>query len=213
MLMVKVCGITREKDALTAAESGFDAVGFIFAPSPRRVTPERAREISRSLPSPILRVGVFVDRDASEIRDLMEYCGLDLVQLHGEESPKEVSSFGARAIKTLRPGGPGDLEAMAAYEGVFALLLEPRHPRLKGGTGRTCDWDLAAAACRRRRVILAGGLSPANLREAVRRTLPFGVDVCSGVESEPGVKDAGLMRAFAGEARAALPVDGGGILR
>jgi phosphoribosylanthranilate isomerase len=135
---------------------------------------------------------------------LMDYCGLDLVQLHGEEDPGEVSKFGATAIKALRPRGSEDLELMDEYPDVFAILLDGWNPDRRGGSGTTCDWDLVARAAEGRRVILAGGLNPGNVKEAVAKVRPFGVDVSSGVESSPGVKDAALLRDFISMARQAL---------
>jgi phosphoribosylanthranilate isomerase len=197
MLLLKVCGITRAEDAAAACEMGYGAVGLVFAESPRRVSPERAREICSSLPSSILRVGVFVGEEPAEIRRIMDHCGLDLVQFHGGEDPGEVMRFGGRAIAALRPRSPEDLERVADYRGVFAVLVDTWDPVLAGGTGRTCDWDLAARAALCNRVILAGGLNPANVGGAVRRVRPFGVDVSSGVESSPGRKDGVLLREFA----------------
>ena len=204
MALVKVCGITRIEDAREAHALGYDAIGLVFAESPRCLSPEQARSISGSLPSGILRVGVFVNEEAGEVRRLMDYCGLDLVQLHGEEDPGEVSRFGDKAIKALRPRGREDLELMDEYPDVFAILLDSWDPDRRGGSGTAGDWDLAARAAGGRRVILAGGLNPTNIQEAVARARPFGVDVSSGVESGPGVKDAALMRDFISRARKAL---------
>ncbi len=197
MSLLKVCGITREEDAFTACELGYGAVGFVFAPSPRRVSPERALEICSSLPPSILRVGVFSGEKHEVIRNIVDLCGLDLVQLHGGEGPGAVRSFGGRAIAALRPRSPGDLERIADYRGVFAVLLDTWDPVLSGGTGKTCDWELAALAARSSRVILAGGLNPANVGDAVRKVRPFGVDISSGVEASPGIKDRALLRDFA----------------
>jgi phosphoribosylanthranilate isomerase len=197
MLLLKVCGITRREDAAAACEMGYGAIGLVFAESPRRVSPERAREICSSLPSSILRVGVFVGEEPGEVRHIMEHCGLDLVQLHGGQDPGEVLRFGGRAIAALRPRCPEDLERIEDYRGVFAVLIDTWDPLIAGGTGRTCDWGLAARAALSCRVILAGGLNAANVGEAVRRVRPFGVDVSSGVESIPGRKDSVLMCEFA----------------
>lgn len=205
MGLLKVCGITRMEDAAAASRLGYNAVGMVLAESPRRLSPEEARSISLALPSPVLRVGVFVNPDSYEVKRLVDYCGLDLVQFHGEEDPGEVARFGARAIKALRLRGPSDLGMLEDYPGVFAILIDTWDPARWGGTGITCDWDLAARASRMARVILAGGLNPANVRRAVARVRPFGVDVSSGVELGPGIKDHGLMRDFAREARAGGP--------
>lgn len=206
-MLLKVCGITREEDAATACAMGYGAVGFIFADSPRRVTPERARVICSSLPSPILRVGVFAGEEAAEVRRVMDYCRLDLVQFHGGEDPGEVMRFGARAIAVLWPRCPDDLKRLEEYRGIFAVLLDTWDPLLAGGTGRTCDWRLAARAALSCRVILAGGLNPVNVGAAVRCVRPFGVDVCGGVESSPGSKDGQMMRDFARTASEAYLAD------
>lgn len=202
--MVKVCGITRLEDAVAAVRLGYDAVGFIFAPSPRRVDPDKARSISLALPPGILRVGVFLDHDPGEVKAILRFCRLDLAQFHGEERPEDVVPLGGRAIKTLRPRRAEDLEAMESYRGVFAFLLDTWDPHRKGGTGRRGDWRLASTASTRERIILAGGLSPGNVEEAVKSCRPYGVDVCSGVEKSPGEKDAALLEGFLRRAKAAL---------
>ncbi|RJP31024.1 MAG: phosphoribosylanthranilate isomerase [Actinobacteria bacterium] len=204
MPLLKVCGITRVEDAVTACELGYDAVGMVFAPGPRCLSPDGARAISRALRASTLRVGVVVNLERGEVRRLVEYCALDLVQFHGEESPEDVKPFGARAIVALRPQGPEELARIEDYPGVFAVLIDAWDPAMRGGTGKTCDWSLAARAAQQTRVILAGGLNPANVRQAVEKVYPFGVDVCSGVEMEPGGKDPVLMRDFALAARSAL---------
>ncbi len=202
-LWLKVCGITRLEDALSACELGYNAVGMVFAESSRRVSAERAKKICASLPPSILRVGVFAGFGVQEVESRAEYCGLDLIQFHGGEGPGAVLRFGARAIVALRPRFPDDIAHMDAYPGIFALLVDTWDAALPGGTGRTGDWDLAADAARRGRVILAGGLNPANVGEALARIRPFGVDVSSGVEAAPGIKDAVLMKEFARAAREA----------
>ena len=210
--MIKACGITRVEDALAAAEAGFDAVGMIFAESPRRVNPRLAREICSALPPSVLRVGVFLGQGPGVVRGLMQFCGLDLAQLHeaGGTAVREI--LGSRAIVVLRPREIGDLEELENSRGLFATLIDAWHPSLAGGTGLVGDWGLAAEAARRARIILAGGLDPGNVAEAIARVRPFGVDVCSGVEAEPGVKDPSLLRDFARAAREAfraLAVDPG----
>lgn len=202
--MIKACGITRVEDAAAAARLGFDAVGMVFTPSPRRVDPDRARAISSSLPLRLLRVGVFVDEEVREVRRIMDHCFLDLAQLHGDESPREAARLGSRVIKAMRLRGPEELALLEEYPGVFAILLDAWDPDLRGGTGRTSDWDLAARAAAKTRVILAGGLNPGNVEEAIRRTRPFGVDTASGVESAPGRKDHILLAEFARRAREAF---------
>jgi phosphoribosylanthranilate isomerase len=147
-------------------------------------------------------VGVFAGMAGEEVEETVEECGLDLVQLHDEGEPLLAASFGARAIVARRPRAAQELESLENLRDAFAVLIDAWDPVLAGGTGRTCDWDLAARAARRARVVLAGGLNPANVGEAVARVRPFGVDVSSGVEMEPGIKDHALMRDFARAARA-----------
>ncbi len=186
-----------------ASRLGFNAVGFVFAPSPRRLSPDKAREISQSLPSSICRVGVFVNEEPEEVARIFDYCELDLVQFHGEEPPDEVAKWGAKAIKAMRPRSREDLEKLADYAQAFAILIDTWDPLLPGGTGRKCDWDLAALAGVAGRVILAGGLNPDNVTEAISKVQPFGVDVCSGLESGTGIKDKALMLDFINKARTA----------
>jgi len=205
--LIKVCGITRPEDALAAAEAGFHAVGMVFAESPRRVDPRIARKISSLLPPSVYRVGVFLGQTHAEVRGLMEYCGLDLAQIHRAEDTALPELLGERAVVALRPRRPEELEDLERYRGSYAVLIDAWHPELAGGTGIPCDWELAARAAREARVILAGGLSPDNVAEAIARVRPFGVDVSSGVESSPGVKDPLRLRRFAraaGEAFATL---------
>ncbi len=202
--LIKACGITRIEDAVAAVESGFDAVGMVFAHSPRRVDPRAARKICSCLPPSILRVGVFLGQTRGEIKGLMEYCGLDLAQLHEAGNTALPETLGSRAVVALRPRFAEDLEELERYHSVFAVLIDAWHPELAGGTGTACDWDLAARAARSTRIILAGGLNPDNVVEAVARVRPFGVDVSSGVEAAPGIKDHALLRRFARAAREAF---------
>ena len=196
MVRVKICGITRSEDASLAVELGADALGFIFAPSPRRVSPEKARRIIASLPPFVKTVGVFVNEDRERIRDTMDFCGLDMAQLHGDESPEICRKLMPRVIKAFRVKEEADFSAVSRYEGqVRALLLDTYVKGTKGGTGKTFDWTLAARAGQfGMPVILSGGLKPENIRHAVFRAKPHAVDVNSGVEAEPGKKDLNLMR-------------------
>lgn len=207
MTWLKVCGITSVEDAAAACELGYDAVGLVFADSPRRLSAEQAKEICSALTSSIMRVGVFSGMGNEEVRNLAEGCGLDLVQLHGEEMAEEAASFGSRAIVARRPRSREDLESIGAFSQAFAVLIDTWDPVLAGGTGRTCDWELAARAAGTARIILAGGLNPANVAEAIAEVDPFGVDVSSGVELRPGVKDHALMRDFARAVRGAGTAD------
>lgn len=188
-MIVKICGITRPQDAERAVALGATAIGFIFWPSsPRRVGLEAARSIGRLVPASVLKVGVFVDAPAAELARTVGEAGLDAVQLHGSESPDLVRGFEARVIKAVALGSP-DAEAQVAQWTGTTLLLDAYDPVRHGGTGRVVDWDRAARLARLHEVILAGGLNPENVAEAVRRVRPAGIDVSSGVEQTPGVKD------------------------
>jgi phosphoribosylanthranilate isomerase len=196
---IKVCGVTRVEDALAAEEAGADAVGFMFFRESRRcVTVARAAEISKVLGPWIGRVGVFVNADAEEIRRVAGECGLDSVQLHGEETPEDCERLrGLRRIKAFRVKDAGSLRGIRAYR-VEAQLLDTHHEGSRGGVGQVFDWGLAVAAAPfDKPTILAGGLTAENVGEALRRVRPYGVDVSSGVETRPGEKDAGKMRRFA----------------
>lgn len=191
---VKICGLTQREEALGVVAAGADAVGVVFVPgTPRAVTPEQAVAIVRYLPPLVARVGLFVDSEVEEIRTIVQQVGLDTVQLHGDETPevcREVRRF-ARVLKAFRVRGPETVARLPAYaEGVDAFLLDAYVPGVAGGTGATFDWTQAVAAQQfGRPIILAGGLTPGTVGEAVRRVRPFAVDVSSGVEKAPGRKD------------------------
>jgi len=196
MVKVKICGITNAADAEHAAACGADALGFVFYPrSPRCVTPEQVREITSGLPPFLTRVGLFVNEDPQRIRTIVATCGLDAVQLHGDESPADCRLPPLRVIKGVRPSCEAELQLCAAYP-VAALLVDAAVPGQFGGTGRCADWGLAARLAMRQRVILAGGLSPANVADAVHQVKPYGVDVASGVEAAPGLKDPDRVAQF-----------------
>jgi len=195
MIKVKTCGITNLDDASLAVQLGADALGFIFASSPRKVSPEVARDIIRKIPPFVKGVGVFVDEDPEKIEEIMAFCGIDLVQLHGDESLDLCERFMPRTIKALRIADESSLKSVAAYKGkVRALLLDTYSEKMAGGTGKGFDWELAI---RIREmgipIILAGGLGPSNIEDAVRRVRPYAVDVNSGVEERPGKKSRALM--------------------
>ena len=198
MVRVKICGITNLEDALMAAELGADALGFIFHPrSPRYVAPDAARQIIAGLPPFVLTVGVFVDEEAQTVRDLAARVGLDWVQLHGQESPEYCRSLGRRVIKGFRIQDEKSFKSLAAYQGAAqAFLLDTYKKGQVGGTGATFDWRLAREAKKYGPVILAGGLTPENVAEAIRIAQPAAVDVASGVEAAPGKKDPAKLRAF-----------------
>jgi phosphoribosylanthranilate isomerase len=198
MVRIKICGITNREDAAGAAALGADALGFIFAQSPRQVDPEEARQIIETLPPLVQTVGVFVDEDLSIIRRVMDLCGLDLVQLHGDESPAFCHRLMPRAVKAFRLKDETSLRPIGEYRGkVRAILLDTFRKGAKGGTGETFDWDLAVQAKKwGMPLILSGGLTSSNVEGAVDRVGPFAVDVNSGVEERPGKKDPLKMKAL-----------------
>lgn len=195
MVKVKICGITDLQDALMAVELGVDTLGFIFAPSPREIVPEKARGIIRALPPFVKAVGVFVDEKKATIRQIMQFCGLDLVQLHGDEPPDVCHEFMPHTIKALRLKDDSSLLAIRHYKGrVRALLFDTYSKEGKGGTGKTFDWHLAARGKELGvPIILSGGLDPSNIRRAISAVSPYAVDVNSGVEERPGKKSPILM--------------------
>ena len=194
MVRVKICGIMDAPAAAVAADAGADAIGIILAPSRRRVTVDRAREIVAAVPPFVSRVGVFVDESRERIAETVEAVGLDTIQLHGGEPPAFAGSFALPVLKAIRVRDEGSLAALDDYV-VAAYLLDAFDPEVLGGTGRTFDWSLAAAAARRYRIILSGGLRPDNVLDALDRVRPYGVDVSSGVETS-GVKDHAKIREF-----------------
>ncbi|HKB12158.1 MAG TPA: phosphoribosylanthranilate isomerase [Vicinamibacterales bacterium] len=190
-MLVKICGVTRAADALAAVEAGANAIGFVFWPeSPRFIDPFRARAIAARLPPFVTPVGLFVNQPAAYIKGVASLVRLGAVQLHGDETPSFAASIAAPVIKAV-PIGAAD-----AWPLETTLLLDAHDPIKRGGTGRTIDWSAAAAIARRRRVLLAGGLTPENIAEAIARVRPFGVDVSSGVEQAPGIKDHQRIRAL-----------------
>lgn len=201
-MRVKICGVTRVEDALAAARLGADALGFNFWPRSRRyLPPERARAIVRRLPPFVTAVGVFVDPTRDEVLRAAEASGVGVAQLHGDEPPDLCASLPLPVLKGIRLDGRGALARLAAYDVAGFLLDAPSAGY--GGSGTTCDWPLAAEAARARPIVLAGGLTPENVAEAVRAVRPWAVDVASGVESEPGVKDEARMRRFVERAKEA----------
>lgn len=201
---VKICGITNLDDARHAAASGADALGFVFYPgSPRFVDPDQARRIIAELPPLVTAVGLFVNEPPARIREMVEFCGLNTVQLHGDEEPDQCCYPPCRVIKALRLRGDMQASQFAAYT-VSALLLDAFVPNTFGGTGHRCDWVQAATVASQHRVILAGGLNPENVAEAVRQVRPYGVDVSSGVEEKPGQKDPEKVARFIRTAKEAF---------
>jgi len=195
-LRVKVCGTTRLKDALLAVECGADAIGFIFyKKSPRYVSAKTAKEICSKLPPFVHRVGVFVNETADKINRIADRCGLDAVQLHGDESPAFCKKIKHRVIKVVRVKDAASLKEMSRYA-VDGFLLDTWKEDQWGGTGKVFDWELAARAKKYGPVIIAGGLNPRNVKAAIKKVQPYGVDVSSGVEQSPGKKDPRKVKAF-----------------
>ena len=187
---VKICGITNRSDALRAVESGADALGFLFYPaSPRYLAPERAREIIRRLPPLLTTVGVFVNETAPNVTAVREFCGLDAVQLHGEETPEFCRSLPGKVIRAFRLRDRAAITAARAWE-TDAWLFDSYVPNRPGGTGARFNWDwLKQASPLPRPFLVAGGLTPQNVGECIRAVRPYAVDVSSGVEDEPGKKN------------------------
>lgn len=204
MIRVKICGLTTLEDALAAAEAGADALGFVlYKESPRCISVAEAQGIIRRLPPFVTTVGLFVNQPTQWVRIMAERCGVDILQFQGDESAAYCEAFGQRAIKAIRVKDRESLADMSEYA-VRAFVLDAYREGEYGGTGQTFDWDLAVAAKSHGRIILAGGLTPENVAEAVARVRPFGVDVSTGVEgSVKGVKDHGKIRAFIQAAKGA----------
>ena len=197
MVKVKVCGITRGADAVLAAELGAWAVGFVFwERSPRSVDPAAAAGIVAALPPEVMPVGVFVDPAKDRVCEVAEQVQLATIQLHGQETVEFCNDLPYRVIKAVPLRTAADIETVTGLPNDISVLLDAQDPVSKGGTGRTIDWTLAAAAAKQRRVLLAGGLGPENVAKAVETVRPYGVDASSGLEAAPGIKDAGKMRAF-----------------
>lgn len=201
---VKICGITNQADAVAAAEAGADALGFMFFDqSSRNIPIDTAAEIIKTLPPHVLKVGVFVNPAEELVLRAIGECGLNLLQFHGDESPEFCTQFGIMSMKAFRIRDAESLKTLSKYP-TDAWLLDAYSEKGLGGTGETFNWDLAVAAKQSGKLIfLAGGLTPENVREAVRRVNPFGVDVSSGVEAAPGKKDAAKVKAFIAAAKTA----------
>jgi phosphoribosylanthranilate isomerase len=188
-MRVKICGITNLEDALIASDLGADALGFVFAKgSSRTITPEAAGNIIRKLPPFIVPVGVFVDSPVKEILSIIEIIGIQCVQLHGDETLSEYSKLNIPVIKSFRVDEHFHEDRLLQFPAT-AYLLDAFVKGTMGGTGKTFDWNIALAAKTYGRIILAGGLTPENISDAIKRVKPYGIDISSGVESEPGKKD------------------------
>ncbi|MFC5695096.1 phosphoribosylanthranilate isomerase [Pseudomonas sp. GCM10022186] len=199
---IKICGITRIEDALAAVAAGADAIGLVFYPgSPRAVTPAQAKAIVAALPPFVTSVGLFVDMPREELQQVLAEVPLDLLQFHGDETPEDCSGHGRPYIKALRVK-PGDdiAAAIAAYPEAAGILLDTYVPGTPGGTGEAFDWDLVPQDAAKP-LVLAGGLTPENVADAVRRVRPYAVDVSGGVEAGKGIKDPAKIQAFIQRAR------------
>lgn len=203
MTLVKICGVTSVADAAVAVDAGADMIGLIFhPPSPRYVTPGQAESIVASLPPELPAVGVFVNKSLETITEVARESGISRVQLHGDESPDLCRRLPWRCIKTFRFTDKVQPEMMPDYP-VHAFLIEGFHDELYGGGGVKADWFRVATLHSYGRIILAGGLTPDNVREAIATVQPYAVDVCSGVEAAPGRKDAAKVRDFVKYAKTA----------
>jgi phosphoribosylanthranilate isomerase len=201
-VFVKVCGITSEEDALLAVAMGADAVGFVFAPSSRQIAPQRAADIVKRLPSEITTVGVFAEETRSRVVEIAHHAKLRAVQLHGHESPADTHWIRQRVPLLIKAFSAGDPRLDQADEyAADAFHIDSATP----GSGEVFDWSLAEGAPSNRRIILAGGLTPENVADAIRVVRPWGVDASTGLESAPGRKDASRIRAFVTAAKAAEP--------
>jgi len=201
-MWVKICGITSEEDALIAVAMGTDAVGFVFAPSPRQMSPNAVQAIVRRLPPEILTVGLFRDERPQRVVEVVNRVGLKAAQLHGNESREDCGYVAVRVPLLIKAFSAGDDHLARAGEyGAPIILIDAPSP----GSGKVFDWRLAEGAPKGRRIVLAGGLDAANVGEAIRTVHPWGVDVSTGVESSPGKKDPSKIRAFVQAARAAEP--------
>ena len=208
MTFIKICGITNLDDALAAVAAGADVLGFNFyKPSPRYITPQHAGEIIEQLPDSVQPIGVFVNEELDSVRAIATEAGLRALQLHGDESPEYCRELATDhyVIKTFAVSDSFNLETAKAYE-VEAIMLDTKHNRLRGGTGRVFDWSVAQqAAGAIPKLFLAGGLSPENVENAVKTVRPFAVDACSALEDTPGKKNHERMRVFINTVRGVAP--------
>ncbi len=198
MTKVKICGITNLEDALAAVEYGADAIGFVFAPSPRQIKPEKVREITAALPPFVSKVGVFVSSDPEYIRQTMSDCDLNLAQLHGDESPEDCAALFPRVIKSFTIKNLPPLRKLSGYRAAAYVI-----DKEKGSSDAAIEsiWQAALKARQHGRVILAGGLTPENVGRAIETARPYAVDVASGVETKPGKKDHARLRDFIAAAK------------
>ena len=198
-----MCGMTREKDAVLAVTLGADAIGMLFYDqSPRFVPVAQAGNIARAVADGGMKVGLFVDADAAYVREVLEQVPLDILQFHGSETQEYCNSFGLPFWKTLRTKQACELSGqIAAYPDAAGILLDTWHPTKAGGTGESFDWSMLDDIALNQPLILAGGLKPDNVRAAINQVQPWAVDVCSGVETSPGIKSRTLMQQFIDEVK------------
>jgi phosphoribosylanthranilate isomerase len=197
VIRVKICGVTRAEDARLAAELGAAAIGFVFWPrSPRYIDPPAAAAIVATLPPLVTAVGVFVDQPIDEVVRIAQQARLSAVQLHGSETLAYAQRVLQPVIKSVAVGPGFEPESVDAYPPEVTILMDAHDPVRRGGTGRTIDWSAAAAVAARRPVFLSGGLNSSNVADAIAHVQPYAVDVSSGVESAPGVKDSAKLRAL-----------------
>jgi phosphoribosylanthranilate isomerase len=202
-LIVKICGLRELEHVVAAVESGADLVGFVFAPTRRYISPDKVAVIVRNLPRSVAAVGLFVDEDPEQVRSIAEHCGLSYVQLCGDESVEYGRTLGLPYVKSVRVRGPEVVDEVEQHAQFAAWCqLDSYQPNARGGTGTTFDWNFARDLTSRFRIMVAGGLTPTNVGEAIAVTLPYAVDVSSGVETE-GRKDPAKIAAFVAAARRA----------
>lgn len=192
---IKICGLTRVKDVLAAVNAGVDAIGFVFTSSPRQISIDQAAELSAYVPGGVLRVGLFLDQDRSEIERVIASVPLDILQFHGSETEQDCKRFKLSWLKAVAMENAGSLEqAEQDFPGAAGLLLDSHSKGKRGGSGRSFDWSLSRPIAKP--VWLAGGLNADNVGKAIQIVRPYAVDVSSGVESEPGIKDPAMIEAF-----------------
>ena len=198
MIKIKICGITNKSDAIAAAGLGIDMMGFVFYNGSKRyVEPKIARDIANELPPYMVKVGVFVDEGKEKVSEIAQTCLLDMLQFHGDESPEYCANFkeSYKIIKAFRIKDKGSLKGINDYNADF-YMLDAYSSKEKGGTGEKFDWKIIENFEFLKPIILSGGLAPDNVRDAIEKLSPYGVDVSSGVEISPGKKDVNLMKKF-----------------
>lgn len=200
-ICVKICGLTRAVDVQAAVDAGADALGFVFAASPRQVNAQQAAVLYRDVPNDRTRIGLFMNQQASEVRDILRHARMDMLQFHGAEDNAYCAGFGLPFLKAVSMFEEDPGQVAAAFPDAAGVLLDSHEPGGAGGTGKTFDWRQRVGS--NKPLWLAGGLNPDNVAEAVRQFEPYAVDVSSGVESAPGIKDDVLVKSFVNNAKQA----------